>query len=88
VGIEIAFLSPGVQKDQAIIDCEFWAGPSTRKFAREFGVDIQQVRGSGQRGRITKEDIQQFIKRSMLARESSSVQTAQGIAGFNFFTLA
>lgn len=84
MGIEIAFLSPGVQKDQAIIDCEFWAGPSTRKFAREFGVDIQQVRGSGQRGRITKEDIQQFIKRSMLARESSSVQTAQGIAGFNF----
>jgi pyruvate dehydrogenase E2 component (dihydrolipoamide acetyltransferase) len=83
VGIEIAFPFPEVQKDQAIIELEFWAGPSARKFAREFGVDIQQVRGSGQRGRITKEDIQQFIKRSMLARESSSVQAAQGIAGFD-----
>jgi len=83
VGIEIAFPFPEVQKDQAIIESEFWAGPSARKFAREFGVDIQQVRGSGQRGRITKEDIQQFIKRSMLARESTSVHTAQGITGFN-----
>ena len=83
MGIEIAFPFPEVQKDQAIIELEFWAGPSARKFAREFGVDIQQVRGSGQRGRITKEDIQQFIKRSMLARESTSVHTAQGITGFN-----
>ena len=83
MGIEIAFPFPKVQKDQAIIELEFWAGPSARKFARKFGVDIQQVRGSGQRGRITKEDIQQFIKRSMLARESLSVQAAQGIAGFD-----
>ena len=83
MGIEIAFPFLEVQKDQAIIESEFWAGPSARKFAREFGVDIQQIRGSGQRGRITKEDIQQFIKRSMLAKESSSAQTAQGIAGFN-----
>jgi len=83
VGIEIAFPFLEFQKDQAIIESEFWAGPSARKFAREFGVDIQQIRGSGQRGRITKEDIQQFIKRSMLAKESSSAQTAQGLAGFN-----
>jgi pyruvate dehydrogenase E2 component (dihydrolipoamide acetyltransferase) len=81
VGIEIAF--PGAQEDQARAGLEFWAGPSTRKFAREFGVDIQQVRGSGQRGRITKEDIQQFIKHSMLVRGSASTQTTQGIAGFD-----
>jgi pyruvate dehydrogenase E2 component (dihydrolipoamide acetyltransferase) len=81
VGIEIAF--PGIQDDQARTRLEFWAGPSTRKFAREFGVDIQQVRGSGQRGRITKEDIQQFIKHSMLARASAFTQSAQGIAGLD-----
>ena len=81
MGIEIAF--PGVQEDQARTGLEFWAGPSTRKFAREFGVDIQQVRGSGQRGRITKEDIQQFIKHSMLVRGSAPSQTTQGIAGFD-----
>ena len=91
MGIEIAFhgvenllqiASPN-QKDSAIAGQEFWAGPSTRKFAREFGVDIKQVKGSGQRGRITKEDIGQFIKRSMLAKESAHSPTPQGIAGFD-----
>ena len=81
MGIEIAF--PGIQDDQVRNRLEFWAGPSTRKFAREFGVDIQQVRGSGQRGRITKEDIQQFIKRSMLSRASTSTRSTQGISGFD-----
>ncbi len=81
MGIEIAF--PGVQKDQAMMPSECWAGPLTRKFAREFGVDIGQVQGSGQRGRITKEDIGQFIKRSMLARENSSAQAPHSSIGFD-----
>ena len=81
MGIEIAFL--GDQKDQAMIAAEFWAGPSARKFAREFGVDIGQIQGSGQRGRITKEDVQQFIKRSMLVRESSSNQAPHSSIGFD-----
>ena len=80
MGIEIAF--PGIQKDQVMTGSECWAGPSTRKFAREFGVDIRQVQGSGQRGRITKEDIGQFIKRSMLAKESSP-QVPQGNGGLD-----
>jgi len=73
-----------VHKDRAMIELEFWASPSARKFAREFGVDIKQVQGSGQRGRITKEDIGQFIKRSMLAKEGVRSQVDQGIAGFDF----
>jgi pyruvate dehydrogenase E2 component (dihydrolipoamide acetyltransferase) len=81
VGIEIAF--PGVQKDQVMTAPQNWAGPSARKFAREFGVDIAQVSGSGQRGRITKEDIGQFIKRSMLARESSFIQVSHSSLGFD-----
>jgi pyruvate dehydrogenase E2 component (dihydrolipoamide acetyltransferase) len=81
VGIEIAF--PGVQKDEIMMGSEFWAGPSARKFAREFGVDLSQIRGTGQRGRITKEDIGQFIKYSMLARESSSAQVSHGSVGFD-----
>ena len=80
MGIEIAF--PGIQKDQVMLGSECWAGPSTRKFAREFGVDIRQVEGSGQRGRITKEDIGQFIKRSMLAKESTP-QAPHGSVGFD-----
>jgi len=81
VGIEMTF--PGVQKDQAMTTPNYWGGPSARKFAREFGVDIAQVSGSGQRGRITKEDIGQFIKRSMLARESSSVPVSHSNVGFD-----
>jgi pyruvate dehydrogenase E2 component (dihydrolipoamide acetyltransferase) len=80
VSIEIAF--PEVRKDPDMMGSECWAGPSTRKFAREFGVDIRQVQGSGQRGRITKEDIGQFIKRSMLAKESSP-QVPQGNGGLD-----
>jgi len=76
-------IGESAQKDCAMTELEFWAGPSARKFAREFGVDIKQVKGSGQRGRITKEDIGQFIKRSMLAKESTHVQVTQGIAGFD-----
>jgi len=81
VGIEFAL--PEVQNDQASIGLESWAGPATRKFAREFGVDIQRVPGSGQRGRITKEDVQQFIKRSMLNQGSAFSQNSQSIAGLN-----
>jgi pyruvate dehydrogenase E2 component (dihydrolipoamide acetyltransferase) len=38
------------------------AGPSVRRFARELGVDLQQLRGSGPNGRVTREDVQSFVK--------------------------
>ena len=38
------------------------ASPSIRRFARELGVDLSQVRGSGPKGRILKEDVQGFVK--------------------------
>ena len=38
------------------------ASPSIRKFARELGVDLGQVRGSGPKGRITQEDVQGYVK--------------------------
>ncbi|MBC3862609.1 dihydrolipoyllysine-residue acetyltransferase [Undibacterium jejuense] len=38
------------------------ASPSIRKFARELGVDLTRVAGSGQKGRITQEDVQSFVK--------------------------
>jgi pyruvate dehydrogenase E2 component (dihydrolipoamide acetyltransferase) len=49
-----------------------WASPSARKFAREFGVDIYKVFGSGLKGRVTKEDIQKFIKDFMSAAVNSA----------------
>ena len=38
------------------------ASPSVRKFARELGVDLMQVRGSGAKGRITVEDVREHVK--------------------------
>jgi pyruvate dehydrogenase E2 component (dihydrolipoamide acetyltransferase) len=38
------------------------ASPSVRKFARELGVDLARVKGSGPKGRITQTDVQEFVK--------------------------
>ncbi|MDZ7856291.1 dihydrolipoyllysine-residue acetyltransferase [Sphaerotilus sp.] len=48
------------------------ASPSMRKFARELGVPLAEVKGSGPKGRITEADIQGFVKGVM----AGSVQTA------------
>jgi pyruvate dehydrogenase E2 component (dihydrolipoamide acetyltransferase) len=41
------------------------ASPSVRKFARELGVDLAQVRGSGPKGRVTAEDVREHVKAVM-----------------------
>ncbi|MCB1705741.1 MAG: 2-oxo acid dehydrogenase subunit E2 [Halioglobus sp.] len=45
----------------------FYAGPAVRKLARELGVQLGQVEGTGPQGRILKEDLQQFVKASLAA---------------------
>jgi len=42
-----------------------YATPAVRKFARELGVDLGQVDGTGRKGRISKEDVQGFVKRAL-----------------------
>jgi len=51
-----------------------YASPSVRKFARKLGVDLGQVRGSGPKGRILKEDVEAFVK----DRLQGGVATAAG----------
>ena len=41
------------------------AGPAVRKLAREFGVDLSLVKGTGVRGRITKDDVQNHVKSAL-----------------------
>ena len=53
-----------------------YAGPAVRKLAREFGVDLGLVTGSGPRGRVLKEDLQQFVQQSL--RGQSAAGAAQG----------
>ncbi len=41
------------------------ASPAVRRFARELGVDLMQVPGTAAKGRITKEDVQNFVKQAL-----------------------
>ena len=43
------------------------ASPAIRRFARELGVDLGKVRGSGPKGRILREDVQGFVKQALAA---------------------
>jgi pyruvate dehydrogenase E2 component (dihydrolipoamide acetyltransferase) len=56
------------------------ASPSVRRFARELGVDLSRVKGSGPKERVTKEDVQGYVK-SELARPRS--EGGGGGLGFN-----
>jgi pyruvate dehydrogenase E2 component (dihydrolipoamide acetyltransferase) len=56
------------------------ASPSIRKFARELGVDLAQVQGSGPKGRVVLEDVQGFVKGVMRTGVSASPVTS-GVSG-------
>ncbi len=53
-----------------------YAGPAVRKLARELGVDLTQVPGTGAKSRIVKEDIHEFVK----SRLSGAATPAAGVA--------
>jgi pyruvate dehydrogenase E2 component (dihydrolipoamide acetyltransferase) len=48
------------------------ASPSVRQFARELGVDLSRVKGSASKGRITREDVQNFVKVALVSGPSSA----------------
>lgn len=52
------------------------AGPAIRRLARELGVDLRRVRATGAGGRITREDVQSFVRESN--QRSASTQRAAG----------
>ncbi|MDZ4203050.1 MAG: dihydrolipoyllysine-residue acetyltransferase [Gallionella sp.] len=52
------------------------ASPAIRRFARELGVDLAQVKGSGEKSRVTKEDVQNFVKQSLAQPRSATAGNA------------
>lgn len=76
--------APAAARTQAIVeeavgDGKVYAGPAVRKLARELGVDLTRVPGSGSRGRVQKEDLHGFVKARLQAPASGSAAGGSGI---------
>jgi len=57
------------------------ASPSVRKFARELGVPLEEVKGTGPKGRISQDDVQAFTKAVMAGSAQTKAQAAKAPAG-------
>ena len=64
---------------------QIYAGPAVRKLARELGVDLGQIQGSGTRGRIVKQDVQAHVKQRLQQPAApSSVPAAPPLPEIDF----
>lgn len=57
------------------------ASPGVRKFARELGADLTKISGSGPKGRILREDVQRWVKKTLTETPSAAPAAATGGAG-------
>ena len=60
------------QPSFAVTHTKAHASPSIRRFARELGVDLARIKGSGQKARITKVDVQMFVKAALSQPQGGS----------------
>ncbi|HHI5046701.1 TPA: pyruvate dehydrogenase complex dihydrolipoyllysine-residue acetyltransferase [Vibrio parahaemolyticus] len=54
------------------------ASPVVRRLAREFGVNLSKVKGSGRKSRILKEDVQNYVKEALKRLESGTAASGKG----------
>ena len=57
---------------------EVYAGPAVRKLARELGVDLARVSGTGARGRIQKEDVHAYVKAHLVGGTAPAAVASSG----------
>ncbi len=70
---------PPMETSEASADSDVHAGPAVRKQAREYGVDLGQVEGSGRKGRVLKEDVQDYVKTRLNDSGGAGVSSGTGI---------
>lgn len=69
----------GLSQEQVVASAGYaHATPVIRRLAREFGVNLDKVKGSGRKGRIVKEDIEAYVKTAVKAYESGATAQAAG----------
>jgi len=62
-------------------DAYVHATPLIRRLAREFGVNLAKVKGTGRKGRILREDVQAYVKEAIKRAEAAPAVTGGGIPG-------
>lgn len=72
---EAATKAPPVVSGPSQAGSKVHAGPAVRLTAREFGVDLAEVKGTGPKGRILKEDVQAYVKSRLQQRKDSDQAT-------------
>ncbi|WP_372831699.1 2-oxo acid dehydrogenase subunit E2 [Pontibacterium sp.] len=71
---------PVIAVDAAVLSgAEIYAGPAVRKLARELGIDLLELSGSGKRGRILKEDLKAYAKQRLSADKPKPAVQGTGI---------
>ena len=69
----------GLSQEQVVASTVYaHATPVIRRLAREFGVNLDKVKGTGRKGRIVKEDIEAYVKTAVKAYESGATAQAAG----------
>ncbi|MGE0406880.1 MAG: 2-oxo acid dehydrogenase subunit E2 [Candidatus Korobacteraceae bacterium] len=79
----IPFPAPAQPRDSGISPADVPAAPSVRQFAREVGVDITQVTGSGASGRVTMQDVKEFARRRASAPATATGTPAVALPDFS-----
>ncbi|MBG3091622.1 pyruvate dehydrogenase complex dihydrolipoyllysine-residue acetyltransferase [Proteus cibarius] len=73
--------TPAAKEEFVENDAYVHATPVIRRLAREFGVNLAKVKGTGRKGRILREDVQSYVKELIKRAESAPANAGGGLPG-------